>query len=223
MAWVFLTSNLEKYNKINWILYNFWHLINNSSDIKLFIFGLFYYQWPFKLATRNHICSSICSQQRVHWGQEKILKAFSDSCCEASCTLRGQDCELFPYSQGLSKLSCWILLEYTFPAELGICDGGIHLFLLFPLCLCYCLPNKDCIIPRNSVSTQLLQLCYMRMHLLSVNQKHTVFSMHIIEIVICVVKDMCAISPRTLVRSWRISINRCQMNSWLVLLPPKQR
>ena len=133
MAWVFLTSNLEKYNKINWILYYFWHLINNSSDIKLFIFGLFYYQWPFKLATRNHICSSICSQQRVHWGQEKILKAFSDSCCEASCTLRGQDCELFPYSQGLSKLSCWIILEYTFPAELRICDGGIHLFLLFPI------------------------------------------------------------------------------------------
>lgn len=96
-------------------------------------------------------------------------------------------------------------------------------FCCLLLYLWYCLPNKDCIIPRNSVSTQLLQLCYMRMHLLSVNQKHTVFSMHIIEIVICVVKDMCAISPRTLVRSWRISINRCQMNSWLVLLPPKQR
>ena len=69
----------------------------------------------------------------------------------------------------------------------------------------------------------MLQLCYMRMHLLSANQKCTIFSMHIIKIVVCVVKDMCAISPRTLVRSWRISINQCQMNSWLVLLPPKQR
>ena len=178
MAWVFLTNNLEKYNKINWILYYFWHLINNSSDIKLFIFGLFYYQWPFKLATRNHICSSICSQQRVHWGQEKIPKAFSDSCCEASCTLRGQDCELFPYSQGLSKLSCWILLEYTFPAELGICDGGIHLFLLFPLCLCYCLPNKDCIIPRNPMSTHVTTLLHENALVVSQSEAHNFFHAH---------------------------------------------
>lgn len=74
-------------------------------------------------------------------------------------------------------------------------------FCCLLLYLWYCLPNKDCIIPRNLMSTHVTTLLHENALVVSRSEAHNFFHAHYKDRDMCFVKDMCAISPRTLVRS----------------------
>ena len=58
-------------------------------------------------------------------------------------------------------------------------------FCCFPLCLCCCLPNKDCIIPRNSMSTHVTTLLHENALVVSQSEAHSFFHAHYRD------RDMC--------------------------------
>ena len=58
-------------------------------------------------------------------------------------------------------------------------------FCCFPLCLCCCLPNKDCIIPRNLMSTHVTTLLHENALVVSRSEAHNFFHAHYKD------RDMC--------------------------------
>ena len=51
-------------------------------------------------------------------------------------------------------------------------------FCCFPLCLCCCLPNKDCIIPCNPMSTHVTTLLHENALVVSQSEAHNFFHAH---------------------------------------------
>ena len=85
------------------------------------------------------------------------------------------------------SVSCPV--EFYWNAPLQQSSGFVMVasicFCCFPLCLCYCLPNKDCIISRNLMSTHVTTLLHENALVVSQSEAHNFFHAHYKD------RDMC--------------------------------